>query len=58
VNRFLGIERFDYEEAIRCVYARELPNGNWVDVTRGVKLFNIHWQENDEVEKRIIKNFL
>jgi len=43
VNRFLGIERFDYEEAIRCAYAPELPNGKWVDMTSGVKLFNIHW---------------
>jgi len=61
------IEAFDVERRIWRARTRELSNGNWVDLTSGLKLFNIHvvpmvqilnrmkadWSEYDEMENRI-----
>jgi len=61
------IEEFDEEQRIWRARAKELPNGNWVDLTSGWKLWHMHvipmvdilnrmkddWLEYDEMEKRI-----
>jgi len=64
------IEAFDKERRMWSTRAKELPNGNWVDLTCGLKLYDMHvipmvdilnkmkdaWSEYNEMEKRI--NFL
>jgi len=68
LNGHWVIEAFDnVERGIWRVRSQELPNGKWVDLTSGLKLYNIHvlpmidilnrmkddWSEYDEMEKRI-----
>jgi len=67
LNGYWVIEVFDVERGIWIARSQELPNGKWVDLTSGLKLYNIHvvpmvdilnrmkndWLEYDEMEKRI-----
>eukprot|EP00495_Collosphaeridae_sp_1-RS-2012_P001000 TRINITY_DN1149_c0_g1_i2.p1 TRINITY_DN1149_c0_g1~~TRINITY_DN1149_c0_g1_i2.p1 ORF type:complete len:378 (+),score=50.43 TRINITY_DN1149_c0_g1_i2:149-1135(+) len=61
------IEVFEVKRGIWHVRSQELPDGKWVDLTSGLRLYNIHvvpminilnrmkddWTEYDEMKKRI-----
>jgi len=66
INGYWVIERHDLERGIWRAYIQELPNGKWLDLTSGKKMYNIHiiqmlnilnrmkddWSEYDEMVKR------
>jgi len=67
LNGYWVIEVFEAKRGIWNVRTQELPDGKWIDVTSGLKLYNIHvvpminilnrmkddWSEYDEMKKRI-----